>query len=424
MTRFIDELTVHYRNLMLLKVTPDSDLVAMLPEEKDLYNQQLEQYSLEMIMRCLDVLTGCLDDINRMKQTSQLRIMVEMVMLRLCTPKLDTDAKALSMRIDGLERRLNRGEFASAQAPAPTPQPERKATPVASVPEPQPKTETEPQIKPAPAPWEEAPVQTDFVDETGFAMPSQKVAENRPAADLAPWEEAPAQTDFVDETGFAMPPQKATENRPAADLAPWEEAPVQTDFVDETGFAMPPQKATENQPAAEPAPWEEAPAQTDFVDDTGFAMPPQKATENQPEPIKPQPAADKPKQQAAHGTKQPIAASGIKPSELEKEQPVAQWLEITDSLPPMMRVLLNNSRAYHHDGLIAIVAGTAARTILLDGAKADVLRDAVSGVLGEEIPLVLAAEEVVLKNKDEKLNQFLDRAARMGIPVKTKKSSK
>ena len=363
MTRFIDELTVHYRNLMLLKVTPDSDLVAMLPEEKALCDQQLQQYSLEMIMRCLDILTGCLDDINRMKQTSQLRIMVEMVMLRLCTPKLDTDTKALSMRIDRLEQRLDRGEPASAQTSqpklVPLPQPETAANPVVSTPEHKPEIKSDPEPLPAPP---------------------------QPAADSAPWEEPPAQADFVDDTGFAMPPQ----------------------------------------PAADSAPWEEPPAQADFVDDTGFAMPPPNVTESRPDPIKPEPAAaDKPKRQIpSHGTKQPIAASGIKPSELEKEQPVAEWLEITDSLPPMIRAMLSSSRAYRHEGLIAIVAGTAARTILLDGAKADILRDAVSKALGEEVPLVLAAEEVTVQNKDEKLNEFLSRASEMGIPIKIKKSSK
>ena len=351
MTRFIDELTVHYRNLMLLKVTPDSDLVAMLPEEKSLYSQQLEQYSLPMIMRCLDILTGCLDDINRMKQTSQLRIMVEMVMLRLCTPKLDTDQQALSMRIDQLERRLDRGEFTAAQTPA------AKAS--------QPKAETAPAPKPQP----------------------EVKAERKPSP----------------------PPKPAAEQ-----AAPWEDAPAQADFVDDTGFAMPPQPAAE-----QAAPWENAPAQADFADDTGFAMPPPSATESEPE------KADKPKQPLpSHGTKQPVATSGIKPSELEKEQPVAEWVDIIGSLPPMIRAMLSSSRAYHHDGLIAIVAGTAARTILLDGTKADSLRDAASKVLGREIPLVLAAEETVVRNKDEKLNEFLERVSQTGIPIKTKKTSK
>ena len=147
-------------------------------------------------------------------------------------------------------------------------------------------------------------------------------------------------------------------------------------------------------------------------------MPPQSAAE-QPAPT------DKPKQPLpSHGTKQPVATSGIKPSELEKEQPVAEWVDIIGSLPPMIRAMLSSSRAYHHDGLIAIVAGTAARTILLDGTKADSLRDAASKVLGREIPLVLAAEETVVRNKDEKLNEFLERVSQTGIPIKTKKTSK
>ena len=374
MTRFVDELTVHYRNLLLLKTVPDSGLVTVTDEEKPLYEEQLRQYSLEMIMRCLDILTGCLDDINRMKQTSQLRIMVEMVALRLCTPKLDSDTKALSMRIDELERRLNRGEFALTQAqPGETsatayskPQP---ATSPASAPQ------TASQLADDTPPWEEAPEQSGFVDETGFAMPPQTVLT--------------AQTGPEPAASPASAPQTASQ--PTDDTPPWEEAPEQSSFVDETGFAMPPQTAEKPSP----------PPSATLSGQEGSRM-----------------------QAAAHSTKQPIAVSGIFPDELENGPPVREWLEIVDARPPVMKGLMASSKAYHHDGLVVICVGAAAKTVLSDGVRADILRDAVSAELGREYPLVLAAEENRSKPRQDKLGDFLTLASEKGIQIITKNSSK
>ena len=372
MTVFINELTVHYRNLMLLKTMPGTPLVVMLPEEKQLYDRQLDKYSLQMIMRCLDILTDCLDGINRMKQTSQLRVMVEMVMLRLCTPKLDTDEKALSMRIDKLEQQLARGEFSAVQ---PKPQPE---------------------ITPPPA----QAAQPEIIDETGFAMPPIEAA----------------QPEIIDETGFAMPPIEAAQpeiiDETGFAMPPVEMA--QHEIIDETGFAMPPIEA----------------AQHEIIDETGFAMPPIEAA--QPEIIDEtgfaMPPADEKKTAAkapVHGTKQPVAVIGITEEELESEPQVTQWLEIADSLPPVMMGLMRNGKAYFHDGLMVLCVGAAARTVLNDGVRADILRDAAAKVLGKEYPIALAAEGGnSQKKKQDKLDLFLNDVKERGIQIITKNSSK
>ena len=355
MTVFINELTVHYRNLMLLKTMPGTPLVVMLPEEKQLYDRQLDKYSLQMIMRCLDILTDCLDGINRMKQTSQLRVMVEMVMLRLCTPKLDTDEKALSMRIDKLEQQLARGEFSAVQPAKP-----------------------QPEITPPPA----QATQPEIIDETGFAMPPVEAAQPEIIDDTGftmPPVEA-AQPEIIDETGFAMPPVETP----------------QPEIIDDTGFVMPPVEA----------------AQPEIIDDTGFAMPLVETAETAAKP-------------PVHGTKQPVAVIGITEEELENEPQVTQWLEIADSLPPVMMGLMRNGKAYFHDGLMVLCVGAAARTVLNDGVRADILRDAAAKVLGKEYPIVLAAEGGnSQKKKQDKLDLFLNDVKERGIQIITKNSSK
>lgn len=111
MGKLVEELIQHYRNLMLLKITPKNPLVIATADESAAYERFCKDYSLEMIMRCLDLLTDSLDKINRMKQTGQARLLTEMLMIQLCTPKLDSDTKALSLRLDALEQRVNSGNI-------------------------------------------------------------------------------------------------------------------------------------------------------------------------------------------------------------------------------------------------------------------------------------------------------------------------
>lgn len=111
MGKLVEELIQHYRNLMLLKLTPKNPIVRATDNELADYERLLEGYTLEMIMRCLDLLTASLDKINRMKQTGQARLLAEMLIVSLCTPKLDSDTKALSLRLDALEQRINSGKI-------------------------------------------------------------------------------------------------------------------------------------------------------------------------------------------------------------------------------------------------------------------------------------------------------------------------
>lgn len=123
LSRLTQELIEHYRTLMLLSVTPDSRLIRALPDELAQYRAQLNGgYTLELIMRCLDILTVCLEQMGGSRQR---KILAEMTAIRLCTPKLDTDVKSLTIRMDSLEAFVKKAM--DGQIPA-NPQYERQIT--------------------------------------------------------------------------------------------------------------------------------------------------------------------------------------------------------------------------------------------------------------------------------------------------------
>jgi len=76
--RLIDELLLHFRNLMIIKLMPgDFSLLTVLKEEIDDYNRQSEMFTLEAIMDCLDKLEDCIKAKGR-------RIEAEICLMRLC----------------------------------------------------------------------------------------------------------------------------------------------------------------------------------------------------------------------------------------------------------------------------------------------------------------------------------------------------
>ena len=59
-------------------------------------------------MRCMDILQDC---IARTPKTAKRKTVAEMCLIRLCTPRLDSDTSALSLRLEKLEKMEESGEF-------------------------------------------------------------------------------------------------------------------------------------------------------------------------------------------------------------------------------------------------------------------------------------------------------------------------
>lgn len=101
MSRLCEELADHFRNLMLIKTMGDkAGAIAAGAEELEKLREQALSMSLSAIIHCLDTLQRTLD---KMKYSNQ-RIELEMALIRLCSPELDTRPEALLRRLEALEK--------------------------------------------------------------------------------------------------------------------------------------------------------------------------------------------------------------------------------------------------------------------------------------------------------------------------------
>lgn len=102
----LDELLSHFRNLCILSAT-NSDF-SLIPAGSGTRNdlaRQTKEFTLGEIMRCMDILHDC---IARTPKTAKRKTVAEMCLIRLCTPRLDSDTSALSLRLEKLENRLDK----------------------------------------------------------------------------------------------------------------------------------------------------------------------------------------------------------------------------------------------------------------------------------------------------------------------------
>lgn len=129
MARLCEEMTGHFRGMMLIKTMKDaSALLAMTPEEQERLSKQALSTPLATILHGLTVFQ---ESLERMYRGGNRRVEMEMTMIRLCSPELEDSTPALVRRIEALERRLSSGAGSIESAPISAPQivPEQDSQP-------------------------------------------------------------------------------------------------------------------------------------------------------------------------------------------------------------------------------------------------------------------------------------------------------
>ena len=115
MARLCEELSAHYRGLMLIKTMKDARGILAVPDDE--FAQMTKQAlstPLPEILHSLDTLQGALD---KMYRGGDRRVELEMALIKLCSPELDDSNAALIRRIEALERGIHRpGVSAPKQA--------------------------------------------------------------------------------------------------------------------------------------------------------------------------------------------------------------------------------------------------------------------------------------------------------------------
>ncbi|MDE7281007.1 MAG: DNA polymerase III subunit gamma/tau [Ruminiclostridium sp.] len=380
-SRFIEELTTHYRNLMLEK-TAAEELIKASENELEQYRKQCRVYSLDEIMYHIDLISDSLDNINRMKQTGQARLLAEQLLIRLTAPRLTNDASALAARIGSLESKVERLAEAGAAVVREERAEENKAIP------PKPKTEEKAEKAPSEAIEEqESPsAKNNGTDDP----PPEKISGPAPEAHEA--EGLPGEF-------YTHSSEKIT----AQILPVYDDIPLP---------APPPEEAFEGGYGNDAEPEEPVFAAGEKAENITESR-----SENKSEKNSKKSEAKKPSEEP--GTARPVPESDL---ELPNAaNPLPQWQEIISGLAARSRGLMKSSQAYLYDGKIYISSTASSEKVLKDGAKAEELRKRAKEVLGGEMEMfILKAPPPAEKSDVDIITPFLQKAESLGIKVSIK----
>lgn len=158
MERLCSELINHYRSLMVTKtVKRAEEILVQTKEEFVRTKEQSEKYSLDNILKCVDLLQSSLAN---MKRGVNKRIEMEMAVIKLSSPQLSVDNSEIISRISALEAALKNTD--TNQAPVVrTEKNETKAQNVTSVKPQTPPAATQPPIQKEEPPQNENTAEAD-----------------------------------------------------------------------------------------------------------------------------------------------------------------------------------------------------------------------------------------------------------------------
>ncbi len=188
MERLCNELTNHFRNLMVCKAVKNpSEIIVASKEELEEYQQTAAAYTMDFILEVLNVLG---DTLTNLRRGLNRRVEMEMSIIRLCT----SATVSLAAGASPLEVKEIKVPAPIVSEPAPVPEPEPEPVPE---PEPEPEPIDENQITFAIDEPEEIPFPEDInsapaaVEEPVIEEPAPTVAEQTPSVETLPDGEIP-----------------------------------------------------------------------------------------------------------------------------------------------------------------------------------------------------------------------------------------
>ncbi len=114
LTQFVTDFTWYLRNLLLVKVSDNmEDVIDMSSENLSKLEEEAQNVQMDTIMRYIRIFSELS---GRIKYASQKRIMVEMSLIQLCRPEMETNQDSLIDRIRVLEHKIENGVVVNAKA--------------------------------------------------------------------------------------------------------------------------------------------------------------------------------------------------------------------------------------------------------------------------------------------------------------------
>ena len=112
LAQFVSDFTWYLRNLLLVKTADGmEDVIDVSTENLARLKEEAQMAENDTIMRYIRVLSELSGQI---RYASQKRILVEMTLIKLCRPGMETDVQSLTDRIRQLEEKLESGVFVAA----------------------------------------------------------------------------------------------------------------------------------------------------------------------------------------------------------------------------------------------------------------------------------------------------------------------
>jgi DNA polymerase-3 subunit gamma/tau len=114
LSQFVTDFLWYLRNLLLLKTCDGAeDSLDLSAENKALLLEEAGFLDTEIIMRYIRVISELQ---NQMKYSMQKRVLLEVGLIKLAKPQMETDVSSLLQRITQLEEKLEKGVFVSRQS--------------------------------------------------------------------------------------------------------------------------------------------------------------------------------------------------------------------------------------------------------------------------------------------------------------------
>ncbi|MGB8452688.1 MAG: DNA polymerase III subunit gamma/tau [Anaerocolumna sp.] len=114
LTQFTVDFTWYLRNLLLVKTSEDtSEVIEVSTDNLATLKQQAEQIDIETLIRYIRIFS---DLSNQIKYASQKRVMVEVALIKLCKPQMETNYEDIINRLKLVESKLENGMIMSSDA--------------------------------------------------------------------------------------------------------------------------------------------------------------------------------------------------------------------------------------------------------------------------------------------------------------------
>ncbi|HJC23365.1 MAG TPA: DNA polymerase III subunit gamma/tau [Candidatus Eisenbergiella merdavium] len=116
--QFVSDFTWYLRNLLLVKTSDKEgmeDVIDMSTDNLSRLSQEADMVEVDAVIRYIRELSELS---GRLRYATQKRIMIEIALIRLCRPQMESDTESLLDRIRALEQRVEEGIVVQAAQPA------------------------------------------------------------------------------------------------------------------------------------------------------------------------------------------------------------------------------------------------------------------------------------------------------------------